>query len=100
MGRLNPVSLPGEKESLNFPTVHFEGPEELGLPKRGRMIVEFEVVREVETETPKGHWYSCDIQLKRIESAEEEKDMRPSKRDTSTEDNLDRLMEEKEKEDY
>lgn len=80
----------------HYPTIHFEGPEELGLPEHGTMLVHYKVLKETETKSGDREWYSCDIAIKRIISAEAEKDMRPSKRDTSAEDNLDRLMREHE----
>ena len=95
-GELN-MSEPAPK---HFPTIHFEGPEELDLPSCGTMLVEFEVKREVETRQPESgkHWYQCDIAIKKIISAEAEKDISPSRRDRSAEDNLDRLMKEHEAE--
>lgn len=76
----------------HYPTIHFEGPEELGLPEHGTMLVHYKVKREVETKTPQGDWYSCDIEVRKILGVEAEKDIRPSKRDTSAEDALDNLM--------
>lgn len=94
-GALTPISR--EDEEGVYPTAHYEGPEELDLPPHGTMVVHYRVLREEEIKLPQkpeghDHWYRCDIQLRRIISAEAEKDIRPSKRDTSAEDNLDSLM--------
>jgi hypothetical protein len=96
MSEMGPDSLPQDVKD-HYPTIHFEGPEELGLPEHGTMLVHYKVKREVETKHPPDrHWYSCDIEIRKICGAEAEKDMRPSKRDTSAEDSLDRLMKERE----
>lgn len=86
--------LVNRSPSESFPTIHFSGPEELGLPKSGKMEVEFKVIREVESTTNGKDWYECDVQVRKILRVEETRDERPSKRDTSTEDNLDRLASE------
>lgn len=88
----SPETMPGNPPQ-HFPTIHFEGPEELGLPPEGMMLVKYRVKREVETtHPPDRHWYSCDIEVQRLMGAEADKDLRPSKRDTSAEDALDKLM--------
>lgn len=96
MAEIGPTegSLVNRSPSESFPTIHFSGPEELGLPKSGKMEVEFKVTREVESETKGKHWYECSVEVRKILKVEETRDERPSKRDTSTEDNLDRLASE------
>lgn len=81
-------------ETPRYPVAHFSGPEELDLPDSGTMLVEYKVVREVSSETEGRHWYECDIQLRRIVSAEAEKDISPSKRINDAGDSLDKLAEE------
>ncbi len=97
MSEMGPESPMEMKPQDHYPTFHYEGPEELDLPDHGAMLVHYKVKREVETKNPPDrHWYSCDVEIRKILGAEAEKDMRPSKRDTSAEDNLDRLMKERE----
>jgi hypothetical protein len=56
------------------------------------MLVHYKVKREVETKNPPDrHWYSCDVEIRKILGAEAEKDMRPSKRNDATERALDKL---------
>ncbi len=92
-----PIGM-SEPAPKHFPTIHFEGPEELDLPARGKMLVEFEVKREVETSNPESgqHWYQCDIAIKKIVSVEAEKDERPSRSYDEASGSLDRLMAEHE----
>lgn len=84
---------------VEFPTFHYEGPEELPIPPHGTMVVHYRQIKSVETKTPAGHWYSCDVELKKIISVEKAKeDEAPSRRDTSTEDALDELARQREEE--
>ena len=93
-----PLSLPSQpmKDDMRYPCFHYEGPEELDLPHEGKMLVEFCVKREVESEEEGKHWYTCDVEIKKIISAEETKSEEPTRRNDATEKALDALMEARE----
>jgi hypothetical protein len=81
-----------------YPSFHYSGEKDLDLPMEGTMTVQFCITRKTSTETDTGkHHYSCDIDLKKITNVKSEVSA-PTKRDTSAEDALDKLAEEKSKE--
>lgn len=90
-----------DKEApTNYPHFHYEGKDELPIPHKGKMTIEYEIVWEQETETPNSDHYACKVEVRKILATEaaKENDEAPTRRDTSTEDALDRLMEEREAE--
>jgi hypothetical protein len=96
---MNPMSEPNPTGAVRgrFPTFHYEGPEELEIPPHGTMVVVYKEVESNEKKIDGKHWYTCDIEIRHIKSAEALKeDEAPARRDTGTEDALDRLMEEHE----
>lgn len=98
----NPVLKSDAEREPRYPCFHYEGPEELDLPREGKMVVEFCVKREVEEEEEGKHWYRCDVEIKRIVSVEatkeEDDDDQPTRRNNDTEEALDALMEARENE--
>lgn len=82
----------------DYPTVHleFEGEDAYDFPKDGTVTFQYHLVSK--TESTRGGKKRCSytLEVRKLGSVKGEKDIRPSKRDTSTEDNLDRLMKEKE----
>jgi hypothetical protein len=82
-------------DEVAYPKFHYSGPEELDLPQEGDMVICFRKVRETsEVKQDGSHWYECDVEVRSIESVEGEDVEPPTRRDTSAEDNLDRLMKE------
>ncbi len=80
----------------HFPEFTFEHSEDV-VPDHGTMVIEYETSRKSDDRNrDPDRRYSCTICVKKIVSAEGEKDLRPSQRDTSTEDALDALAKEKE----
>jgi hypothetical protein len=76
-----------------YPSVHLSGDEELDLPEEGTITFKFKIRREASSKGENGKLrYECDLDLTKLVAAEGEKDARPSKRDTSAEDSLDKLM--------
>jgi hypothetical protein len=95
--RLTPISPDGKMDEPRYPTFHYEGPEEIDIPSEGKMLVEYCQKNVVEIKTNGKHWYKCDVEIRKVISAEEADEVEaPSRRDTSTEDALDALMEERE----
>jgi hypothetical protein len=88
-GPATPLGMRDEAET-SFPTFHYEGDEELKIPAHGTMLVHYRVTRVVETTTAAGEHYACDVQLKRIISAEPEIEP-PAKSYNEAGDALDRL---------
>jgi hypothetical protein len=91
------LSSPGG-DTVHYPTFHYSGPEDLDLPTDGEMTIDFRKVSETSRVNPDGsHWYECTIEVREINEvdADEDDDVEPpTRRDTSAEDNLDRLMKE------
>jgi hypothetical protein len=74
-----------------YPSFNYSGDKELDLPKEGTMTVKFYVTREVEENRDGKEHYSCEIEVREILSVEGEEDDRPSQRDMSAEEALDKL---------
>lgn len=90
-----PVGPGGDNKKM-YPTFHYEGPEDLELPKDGTMTIKFKKTSSSEREGRDGKkTYSCTVEVKELVSVNGEKDNSPSKRDKSAEESLDRLASEK-----
>jgi len=82
-------------EEAQFPTLHYEGSDDLDLPQDGTMTVRYHVKREtseVDRKTGKHH-YCCDIEILSIEKVKGEDAVAPAKSGSEAADALDRLME-------
>jgi hypothetical protein len=99
-GESAPLSVSGRVDSPeeSFPTIHYSGDEEIKIPAHGNMLVHYAVTRVVQTTTKAGERYECDIQIKRVISAEPEVN-EPSKRLDEAGDALDKLAAERMAED-
>lgn len=86
---------PGQDAEPSYPVIHYSGTEEIKIPAHGNMLVHYCVTRVVQTTTKAGERYECDIQIKKVVSAEEEKDESPTKKNSDTEDALDKLARER-----
>jgi hypothetical protein len=95
---LNSVPRSPESAGPDYPTLHLEGKEgELEFPDEGVATFRYCVKSETTTKNPDGsEKCTYTLEIKNLVSVKKIADERPSKRDTSTEDNLDRLMKEKE----
>jgi hypothetical protein len=80
-----------------YPEAHYEGPEDLGIPEKGTMVVEYEIVRKSESKDNGREHYSCTIQLQEIKSVKGESDDRPARSYSQAAEALDALMEAAEK---
>lgn len=92
---VDPVGL-GNGETV-YPKFCYRGPKDLDLPEHGKMVIEYRKTTEryrADPESGDHIYYECEITVKQILSAEAEKDIRPSQRDTSAEDALDALARE------
>jgi len=76
-----------------YPKFCYRGPKDLDLPDCGTMVICYQKTTEKYKANEEGehYYYECEITVKRILAAEEEKDIRPSKRDMSADDALDAL---------
>ena len=93
-----PVAVVGTARP-NYPELRFEGPEELNLPETGKITLEYKLVREVSEDNSSGHWYICNLEIRKIVDVKgSDKPAAPSSRDTSTEDALDKLAKDKQAE--
>lgn len=87
--------MPVGGDQTHYPIFHYSGPEELDLPQEGDMVICFRKVRETsEVKQDGSHWYECDVEVRSIESVKGEEVEPPTRRYTSTEDSLDKLMKE------
>lgn len=92
-----PMSVSDSKDEIVYPKFCYRGPKDLDLPESGTMVIQFRKTQEeyhADEETGEHTFYECEITVKKILAAKEEPDIRPSKRDTSTEDALDELARE------
>lgn len=87
----DPVTMSPNSDRTFYPEFTYSGDESLELPKKGKMTIEYSVTREVEEERNGKEHYSCTVQVEKILDVDGEHDIRPSRRDTSTEDALDTL---------
>jgi hypothetical protein len=92
---------PGDRMP-DYPTLHLEGKEgELEFPDEGVATFRYCVKSETTTTNPDGSKRCVYVlEIKSLSGVKKTADERPSKRDTSTEENLDRLMKEKQDEGY
>lgn len=92
-------SLQKDMEEPRYPVFHYEGPEALDIPETGTMVINYRQTRVVSEKRPKGDWYQCDVEVRKILSAEPIKEEQPpAKADTSAAEALDKLMAERESE--
>jgi len=93
-GPEGPPSIPDKY----YPSLHISGKEELDIPKEGLMTVRYKKVSSSESRNEKsGPRYSCTIEVYKIVSAESDEAESPTKRNSESEDALDKLMDEKKK---
>lgn len=76
----------------HYPSFHYEGEQDLGLPDEGEMTVKFRKTSSSTSERDGHKRYSCTVEVKKILNVEGEKDDSPTKRDTSGDDALDAIM--------
>ena len=95
----DPISTASDRPP-DYPTLHLEftGDDAVDFPKDGK--VEFEYHLASETESDRGGKKRCSytLEIRKLLDVEGEKDIRPSKSDTSASDALDKLMKQKESE--
>jgi len=90
-----PSTGSNSSEEAQFPTLHYEGSDDLDLPQDGTMTVRYHVKREtneVDRKTGKHH-YCCDIEILSIEKIKGEDPIAPTRSGSESADALDRLME-------
>lgn len=82
-----------QEDRVQYPSFHYEGEAELGIPEKGKMTVEYETVSESSSKGRDGkERYACTVEIRKILAVEGEVEQ-PTKRDTSTSDALDKLVE-------
>jgi hypothetical protein len=88
----------GEKDETYYPTLHISGKKELDIPKEGVMTIRYRKTHSSVSEGDKSDpQYSCTIEAREIVSAESDEAESPTKRNSESEDALDKLMDEKKK---
>lgn len=95
-GEPYPVSAPDR--GPEYPTLHLEfaGEDAVEFPKDGTVTFKYHLASETESDRDGKKRCSYTLEVRKLTDLKGEKDIRPSKRDTSTEENLDKLMKEKE----
>jgi len=79
-------------DKIVYPAFNYSGPDELDLPEDGTMTIRFCKTSETSSVRDGKHHYECTIEVQKIDSVEGMKEA-PYKRDTGTEDALDKLAE-------
>lgn len=82
------------KDTKHYPTFHYAGDEELGLPDEGVMTIRFCLKRETSGKREDGkHYYECDIAVEQIVSVKGEKSEAPARSGSAAADALDKIAE-------
>lgn len=87
-----PISPANSERQKHYPTFHYEGADELGIPASGTMTVRYKEVSNTKSTRDGRKHYACTIEVQEIISAKGERDERPAKVDKATEEALDGLM--------
>jgi hypothetical protein len=91
----DPVSLSSHTDRPpDYPSLHLEFDDEDApdFPDDGTITLRYHVSQKTESDRNGKQRCSYTLEVQKLVDVKGEKDIRPSKRDTSTEDNLDRLM--------
>jgi hypothetical protein len=93
----SPVSAPTDRPP-DYPTLHLEftGDDAVDFPKDGKVEFEYHLSSETESDRNGKKRCSYTLEIRKLLDVEGEKDIRPSKTDTSAGDALDKLMKAKE----
>lgn len=68
----SPLAVSDKTEPVkHYPTIHYEGPEDLNLPDEGEMTVKYKVVETTESERNGKKTYRCTIEIQSIEEVNE-----------------------------
>lgn len=87
-----PISVP----STHYPSFTYSDDEELGIPSKGKMLIEFEETRKEKSTYNGKTRYTCTVSVKKILGAEASKS--EDKKDIKASDALDAIKEALEKE--
>lgn len=77
----------------HYPSIHYEGPEDLNIPKEGEMTVKYKIVETSESERNGKKTYRCTIDILSIEDAEGDEEDAPSKSYDDASSALDKIVE-------
>lgn len=95
-GMCSPMSSSqDEKNKKYYPSFTYSGDEKMPLPEGGDMTIEYRKIRSSESTNSDGKKrYECTIEIRRIESVEENENASPpaSNKSKDTEDALDALV--------
>lgn len=93
----SPTSVSDHKQE--YPTLHleFSGEDAYDFPKDGTVTFQYHLASETESDRNGKKRCSYTLEIRKLSGVKGEKDIRPSKTDTSASDALDKLMKEKEK---
>lgn len=96
-GGENPVAVSQTDRPPDYPSLHLEFTDEDApdFPDDGTVTFRYHLSQKTESDRNGKERCSYTLDIQKLVDVKGEKDIRPSKRDTSTEDNLDRLMKEK-----
>lgn len=82
-----------DEPKKHYPSFHYSGDQELGLPKSGEMTVRFKEVESSHSDRDGKKTYSCTVEIREILDVEAESDERPAKSHDESSAVLDKLME-------
>lgn len=89
---------PSPRKEKYYPSLHVSGKKELEIPKEGLMTIRYKKVNSSQSESEDdGPRYSCTIEVHELVSADGEEVESPTKKNSESEDALDKLMDEKKK---
>jgi hypothetical protein len=89
------MPLGPSSEEVIYPVFHYAGEKELELPEEGEMTIRFKKTEEVSRIANGKHFYSCDIQVRKILKVKADAKA-PTSSGNEAENSLDRLMNEAE----
>lgn len=89
------VMKDSDEPKKHYPSFHYEGDEDLGLPKEGTMTIKFKKVESSHSERGERTKYACTVEVHEITDVEAERDERPAKSHDESSAVLDELMAER-----
>jgi hypothetical protein len=92
-----PVPMP-ERDDKYYPTLHISSDEKIDFPHEGTITLRFKKTNSSMDERDGKMHYSCTLEMREILDMEEEEDADERSESKKTEDELDRLADETEKE--
>jgi hypothetical protein len=89
--RFKDIASPSQMGETVYPSFHYSGPDELGLPDEGEMTIKFKKVSQTRSERNGVHHYKCTIEVREIRDVDAEDVKPPSRRNSEAGDALDKI---------